>query len=270
MTACLPAPATLARLAADALREELATYPKPGLVSLVDSGSHPGLNASHFLASITTLEPFFAELAEAGAREAGFGELQTIGRAAEAAMTEATGGENTHRGAIFCLGLLVAAAGTGSPAADLGRVVQARWAPAIPPARDLPAVSHGLAVCRALGLEGVRGEVRRGFPSVYQTGLPTLQDTLPAGREAARVQAFFALLAVCEDTTLIHRGGAKGWAFGRDAAREFLVAGGMTAPDGPARAEAIHREFVHRHLTAGGAADLLAATLFVHDLTHRA
>ncbi|WP_284211936.1 triphosphoribosyl-dephospho-CoA synthase, partial [Methylobacterium brachythecii] len=98
--------AFIARCAVEALRLELDTYPKPGLVSLVDSGSHDDMDAATFKASAAALEPYFCELAEAGARGLGMDGLRRIGLAAEAAMLAATGGVNTHRGAIFGLGLL--------------------------------------------------------------------------------------------------------------------------------------------------------------------
>ncbi|MFD1283242.1 triphosphoribosyl-dephospho-CoA synthase, partial [Methylobacterium goesingense] len=105
----------IARLATRCLQRELATYPKPGLVSHVDSGSHADMDASTFRASAAALAPFFADLAAAGAAGAGMAHLRRIGLAAESAMRAATGGVNTHRGAIFGLGLLSAAAGALGP-----------------------------------------------------------------------------------------------------------------------------------------------------------
>jgi triphosphoribosyl-dephospho-CoA synthetase len=95
-----------------ALLHELAAWPKPGLVSHVDSGSHTDMDAAMMQSSAEALRPFFAELAMAGQEGADMGCLRTIGLRAESAMLAATGGVNTHRGAIFGLGLLCAAAGT--------------------------------------------------------------------------------------------------------------------------------------------------------------
>ena len=94
-----------------ALLHELAAWPKPGLVSHVDSGSHTDMDAAMLQASAETLRRFFAELARTGQDGADMGRLRTIGLRAEAAMLAVTGGINTHRGAIFGLGLLCAAAG---------------------------------------------------------------------------------------------------------------------------------------------------------------
>ena len=101
MTSCALCPDVIAQCAAGALREELETYPKPGLVSLVDNGSHPDMTAEEFLASIAAITPAFAAMAGAAERGGNLGELQRIGLAAEEKMFAVTGGRNTHRGAIF-------------------------------------------------------------------------------------------------------------------------------------------------------------------------
>ncbi|PNE70303.1 hypothetical protein A8H38_31510 [Burkholderia thailandensis] len=88
----------------------------------------------------------------------------------------------------------------------------------------------------------------------------------PHDAEAARVQACFALIAVLDDTNLLHRGGRDGLDFAQRAAREFLATGGVGALDWRARAAAAHRAFVARRLSPGGAADLLAMSLFVAAL----
>lgn len=86
-----PQPDAIARLAVACLRRELETYPKPGLVSHVDSGSHADMDADTFRASAAALEPFFADLAAAGAAGAGMAHLRRIGLGAETAMRAATG-----------------------------------------------------------------------------------------------------------------------------------------------------------------------------------
>jgi len=101
----------LAAAAVGALLAELETWPKPGLVSHVDSGSHADMDASTFKASAIAIAPFFGHLAVAGAAGSDMDGLREIGVEAERAMLAATGGVNTHRGAIFGLGLLCAAAG---------------------------------------------------------------------------------------------------------------------------------------------------------------
>jgi triphosphoribosyl-dephospho-CoA synthase len=265
-------PAAIARCAANALTEELATYPKPGLVSYVDQGSHPDMDAECFLTSIAAIKPFFGEMAEAGADGCRLLDLQRIGISAEESMLDATGGRNTHRGAIYCLGLLAAAAGKQMAYGNLldlplGRIVAESWGDEILLPDSLLQTSSGLEMCHRYKLGGIRQEAKTGFPSIFKAGLPALQTALiSTGREAARVQAFFAILEVCEDTTLLKRGGYPGWKYAQTQVRRFLHGGGVASPNWKILAEEIHGGFVARHLTAGGAADLLAATLFINHL----
>jgi triphosphoribosyl-dephospho-CoA synthase len=99
------------RLAIRSLYRELMLAPKPGLVSPVDSGSHRDMDVRTFMRSLHSLRRYFPAIARCGVDLPAFADLQKLGIAAEAAMLRATGGVNTHRGAIFNLGLLCAAAG---------------------------------------------------------------------------------------------------------------------------------------------------------------
>ncbi|MEJ0041875.1 MAG: triphosphoribosyl-dephospho-CoA synthase [Rhizomicrobium sp.] len=110
-------------------------------------------------------------------------------------------------------------------------------------------------------------ESARGFPSVYRVGVPALRRgarNAPDDCEAARVEACFALIAILEDTNLLHRGGLAGLRFAQRAARRFLESGGVGQPGWRAHAQSIHENFVAQRLSPGGSADLLAMTLFVH------
>lgn len=258
----------IAGIAVEALRLELETYPKPGLVSHVDSGSHADMDAGTFRRSAAALEPFFGALARAGASGAGMPALRRIGLDAEAAMRAVTGGVNTHRGAIFGLGLLCAAAGAlpRSPRAGaLGRFVRTRHGADI---LDGPVLLHapGARARRRHGVGGAPAEAASGFPTLYGIGLPALRrarSLRPGDAQAARVEACLALIAQLEDTNLLHRGGTEGFVFARTAAAGFIAEGGVARDDWPERAADLHRAFVARRLSPGGAADLLAMTLFV-------
>ncbi|WP_175812851.1 triphosphoribosyl-dephospho-CoA synthase MdcB [Burkholderia contaminans] len=264
----------IAELAERSLVLEIETYPKPGLVSHVDTGSHADMDAATFARSAAVLRPYFAELADAGARDADMAVLRKIGLRAEHAMLAATGGVNTHRGAIFGLGLLCAAAGRRAipgtmPAGEtLGAFVSRRWGADILGGPRLPD-SHGERASRRYGVGGARREAADGFTTVYAVGLPVLrraQRDLPGDREAARVDACFALIAALDDTNLLHRGGQAGLDFARATARAFVARGGVRARDWRLRAAAAHRAFVARRLSPGGAADLLAMSVFVDAL----
>jgi triphosphoribosyl-dephospho-CoA synthase len=271
----------VAATAAAAMLAELETWPKPGLVSHMDSGSHTDMDACTFRASVATITPFFGRLTLAGAAASGMDELRGIGLEAERAMLEATGGTNTHRGAIFGLGLICAAAGaawsgtarTGSHwrANVLGATVRQRWGPAILRGPILLR-SHGTDALRRFGAGGARAQAAAGFPHALDVGLPALRlgrALAPGDPEAARVQSFFALLGSMEDTNLLHRGGAAGLRYAKRAAAGFLGQGGVAQAQWRERAVAVHRAFIARRLSPGGCADLLAITLFLDALNTR-
>jgi triphosphoribosyl-dephospho-CoA synthase len=263
----------VAAMAEQSLLLEVSTFPKPGLVSDVDNGSHTDMDAAMFRRSAAAIRPFFRELAVAGLCNTETATLRRIGLHAERAMLEATGGVNTHRGAIFGVGLLCAAAGLragrhGDVNVPLGWLVAARWGRDIVGGPRLPD-SHGEIASRRYGAGGARQEAARGFPSVYEVGLPTLRAALRAtagDAAAARVQACFALIAKLEDTNLLHRGGADGLRYAQQRAQGFLDAGGVRQPHWQARAEAVHHAFVERRLSPGGAADVLAVSMLAADL----
>lgn len=262
-------------LARTALAQELACPYKPGLVSPQDCGAHPDMDAATFVRSIAALRGCFAELARAGADGARFDELARVGRAAEARMLRATGGRNTHRGAIFTLGLLAAAAGRlhacARPSArQMCRTVAQEWGADILRAAPAgPARTHGDFVRCRYRVPGAREQAAAGFPVVLDHALPALRAASPAGRKRASLQALYTILLVLDDNNLLYRGGEEGLAFARAEARRFLEAGGMAQPRAWARAAEVHRRFVARNLSPGGAADLLAATLFVDACERR-
>lgn len=287
-----------ARLAVRALYAELALYPKPGLVSLVDNGSHTDMTALTFMRSLFSLRHYFAAICRAGMEDVPFVRLKQLGIAAERRMMAATGGVNTHRGAIFGLGMLCAAQGrllaagaahaadaaavnadapplpasgesATNPAApaSLRTALLAGWGAALA-AHTLaaPDGSHGQIAAQLHAASGAREEAALGMPSVFLVGLPALQATLArgGGMRHARVDALFALMAHVSDTNVLHRGGKAGAQMVREQAQRFLELGGTAHPDWQDSALDAHRLFVRHKLSPGGAADLLAACCLVH------
>ena len=129
---------------------------------------------------------------------------------AKAAMFAVTGGVNTHRGAIWALGLLTAAAVMAPAGAPLADIAALAGRVAAFPDRDTPTeASHGSLVTSRYGVAGARGEARRGFPNVVGIALPALRATREAGHpeRLARLDALIALIAHVDDTCLLHRGG---------------------------------------------------------------
>lgn len=258
-------------LAYKALCLEVRTFPKPGLVSHRDNGAHRDMDCTLLEKSAATLEPFFRRFYQAGRLNATMDELRYIGLQAEKTMLHATGGINTHRGAIFSMGLISAAYGWRQrylkKQRRLGSIIAERWGKAI---IDGPviATSHGHQAARKYGAGGARLEAACGFPTIYDIGLPELEKAryLNDCPEAQRVHVTMALLTQMEDTNLLHRGGLEGMQFAQNSAQAFLKNGSIGVKDWLDSAQKIHRIFIARNLSPGGVADMLAATLFINFL----
>lgn len=266
----------ISRLVVRSLYQELALYPKPGLVSFRDNGAHHDMNATTFVRSLFSLRGYFVAIAAAGMREAKFYELQQLGLAAESHMLGATRGINTHRGAIFTHGILAAAAGCAAarnlaPSDDnLRAIVTDNWS------RDLRAIavacaatpSHGQLMAVRHGVTGARGEALQAFPAVFEIALPGLRGALARGADIhhALLHTFFMLLAGTTDTNVLYRGGAEGLQFIQTQAKDFLESGSVFESGWEERAESLHRQCSEKNLSPGGCADLLAATCFIHQL----
>lgn len=265
----------LARAAVRALYVEVALEPKPGLVSLRDRGSHEDMDASTFVRSLFALRHYFGRAALAGGQGVDLVGLQTLGLAAEARMLAATQGVNTHKGAIFGLGLLCAAAGRlcaqgqALHAPALRAALLSGWGEALGAraalVRAAAPVTNGQKAARAHGLRSALEEAALGFPAVFDVALPALQTALLAGvgERAARVQALFATMAVLDDTNLVHRGGLAGLHWMQAQAQEFLAAGGVAQAHWQQQARALHRAAVQRRLSPGGSADVLASACWL-------
>jgi triphosphoribosyl-dephospho-CoA synthase len=266
----------LGLLAVRSLHAELVLYPKPGLVSLVDSGSHLDMTATTFLHSLFSLRHYFIRITAAGMSDASFATLKQLGITAEERMMAATGGVNTHRGAIFSLGMLCAAIGhchahrACLSARTIRIALLAQWGEALAahmqPAASTSSLSHGLQAAASHAASGAREEVALGLPSVFEVALPALERTLEEGRGVvcAQIDAFFTLMAHISDTNVYHRGGAVGAAIVRSLAQQFLARGGTAEPEWKRHALDCHLALVRRRISPGGAADLLAATCLLH------
>jgi triphosphoribosyl-dephospho-CoA synthase len=147
----------------------------------------------------------------------------------------------------------------------LASLVGDRWGAAI--ARHSPHPdSHGSIVRARFGAGGARDEAASGFRTLRDVALPALRDAqivAPADPNATRIQTLFALLAVLDDTNLLHRGGREGLHDVQRIASRFLAGGGIADPDWHHHAVAAHHALVARRLSPGGSADLLAACLFL-------
>lgn len=270
----------LAAQAARAVLYEVCVTPKPGLVDRANCGSHRDMDLFTFLDSAAALLPYLEEAVSIGQRTAGqppeetFRLLRRAGLRAEREMFRATAGVNTHKGAIFSLGAICAAAGRlwtpEGPCRDVPALLNACAAmTAAAVASDLAAITPetadttGKKLYLELGLTGIRGELAEGLPAVAQVGLPALRGALAAGAclEEAGVTALLHLMAQVTDTNLIARGGPEGQAWAAAQARALLAETPRPKRDAVA---ALDRDMIARNLSPGGCADLLAITFFLH------
>lgn len=266
----------IADTAVEALLQEVRTTPKPGLVDRRNTGSHRDMDIQTFTRSAEALRPYFAQCFTFGCRtarqtpEETFRMLRIAGRKAEEEMYRATGGINTHKGAIFTLGLLCGSMGrtwTPEGVLDLEKILQecSRMGEYCLK-EDLGTLTApttaGERLYVNLNLTGIRGEAAAGLPSVKHTALPALRKYLSAGHSLndSAAMTLLHLIVRVEDTNLYHRGGEAGAAWAKAEAAKLLPNPTIK------QIEALDDAFIAQNLSPGGSADLLAAALFLHSL----
>ena len=269
----------LVQFAQRALLYEVMAWPKPGLVDPVEHGAHPDMDAFTFINSSVALHRYLYQAAEVGMHASTadypllFNELREFGKVAEQDMFVATKAVNTHKGAVFSLGVLVMATAASwhkrgrIDLADIQSVVKAALVDLVKgDLKQQPAAPNetaGEQQYRKYGLTGIRGEAQAGYPTVFRYGLPTMLKT--AGTWNTRiVQTLLALARHTEDSTLIKRAGDPAILKWKDQqVDQCLAAGGVTTAAGRALLNGLEQEFTRRHLSLGGTADLVILTVFL-------
>lgn len=269
---------TIARQATRALLFEVTTTPKPGLVDRRNTGSHRDMDSFTFMSSAAALYPYFKKCAAQGLRDAAearpaadtFAALRPLGRQAESAMLAATNGVNTHKGAIFSIGIAAAALGRldaerrRDPAAVLAECA-AMTAGLV--SRDYANLTNaktaGQRFYLEYGITGVRGQAEAGFPAVRNVGLPTLETGLKQGlgNDRAGAAALLAMLCADDDTNMLARGGRD------EQLRTTNEVAALLAEHPYPDAETLERlddDFIRKNLSPGGSADLLALCWLLH------
>jgi triphosphoribosyl-dephospho-CoA synthase len=263
----------LSEAAVSSLLEEAELTPKPALVDRRGNGAHHDLDLDRLRRSARSLQDGFADMARAAAVEKSPLRLREqigqIGRDMERRMLVATDGSNAHRGAIWALGLLVAAAAQRRPERSAPSIAVAAAALARLADKYAPRpLSNGERVRLKFGATGARGEAQAGFPHVIELGLPTLRAARDRGvpEDYARLDALMAIMARLGDTCLLHRGGVAALETAKTGAEAVLAVGGTSAPAGLKRLHRLHRELMALWASPGGSADLLGVTLFLDRL----
>ena len=269
---------------ADTMRQALITEatltPKAGLVDAVHNGGHSDMNLALFLRSADAIAPYLGDCAAAGMTFAGhpaspaiLAAIRPIGLAAEAAMHAATGGVNTHKGAIFAFGLIAAALGRrlaesgAATLADVQADVRAICAEILAELHQPGEDSAGKRGYAQHGIRGARGEAASGFSTVSAHALPVYRQALAADGNDRRalLAALVALYAANDDSTTLARVGLDGLRAHQHWART-LLADRATLADEARLSDAIAayaRNYAAKRLSAGGSADLLALTAWL-------
>ena len=263
-------PDRLADLAVEALIDEADLSPKPGLVDRRSNGAHADMTLPLMHASALALWPCLRQMAEAAQAHGEIGqplraELGRIGRAGEQAMLATTGGINTHRGAIWALGLLVAAQALDAKADPQAVAARAGRIALIDDPAAIAQDSHGIQVRHRYGAGGAREQAQQGFPAVLERGLPQLRRSRAAGasESQARLDALLAIMAALSDTCVLWRAGPHGLHVLQAGARAVLDAGGCASLAGRRQLRLLDAQLLQLNASPGGAADLLAACLFL-------
>lgn len=252
-------PYLVADLAERALRLELDTTPKPGLVDRQDNGAHKDMDYALMSKSISALRPYLTRLAVESAKDIDPAKIKEIGIEAEKAMLKATGGVNTHKGALFCIGLSVAAASylastTGSVEAYSFKELVSRAASEIPSARG----THGAEAKRSFKAVGALENARAAYPELFADWLPYYRSLEDDPFRCHKTQLH--IMTTLDDTNILHRRGAEGLAHAEaEAARllEDFSESGLSS---------LNKDFIRENISPGGSADMLSLTIFIESI----
>jgi triphosphoribosyl-dephospho-CoA synthase len=129
-------------------------------------------------------------------------------------------------------------------------------------------LSHGAQVAQRYGARGAREEAQLGFPSVVQRGLPQLHKSRQqnVGEQNARLDALLAIMTDLADTCVLYRAGIEGLNAMQHGAQAVLDAGGSATLAGRRQLHELDQQLLALNASPGGAADLLAACLFIDRL----
>jgi triphosphoribosyl-dephospho-CoA synthase len=278
----------IGRCALESMLYEVSATPKPGLVDRANQGAHLDMDFFSFMASSAALAPYFVQCALKGAE---FSEgniqgllqiLRPIGMEAEKAMFRATGGINTHKGLVFSLGIVSAAAAycwkEKAPSKlnvediceKVSRMTRGLCSQELIFLEKTEGLTYGERIYKKYGSKGIRGEVEAGFPTVRTVSLPEFEKLYSSKNHHINdilVQTLLHLLAVNEDTNVLARQDKETLDYVKNYAYKVLDIGGIFTDMGRAMVYEMDMEFIRKNISPGGSADLLAVTMMFHLLS---
>lgn len=247
----------MASALAEGAKMELYLTPKPGLVDLEDTGSHTDLNIPVMEASIGYVAEYLDAISESLLAGEAFPFQKQIAIEAEQKLYSSLG-TNTHKGYIFLSGMLLIAMWHAKSvcAADvrvsLARLSQEYFL------NHSTGLTNGSVVREKLAVKGIVLEATLAYPALFDVALPAYRELTAHNRshEEASFLMLARLMQVVEDTTTLHRGGARGLARVKsdgEALERVIIECG----DYVGLLRELNRAYVQENLTIGGVADMI-------------
>ena len=253
-------PFVVAHLATKALRQELELTPKPGLVDMHDSGAHQDMDYHLMAKSISALHPFFVRLATLGHADTlpDTDRIKAVGQEAEKAMFQATTGVNTHKGALFCMGIAVVAVAHALYTDTLAIAPVRQYIAAIAQGFDHETGTHGAEVLRQHVVQGALDNAVNAYPMLFDQWLPFLQSH--SHEPHSLHLTLLHIMSTLDDTNVYYRAGATK---AKEVKRQAACLRDHFSEEQMAQ---LNSEYISDNISPGGSADMLSLTIFFHSV----
>ena len=251
-------PYIIAHLATQALQAELDTTPKPGLVDKDNNGAHRDMDYALMQRSIDTLHPYFVKLALLGCADAlpTHTSIRDVGIEAEKAMLSATNGVNTHKGALFSMGLAVVAAAHEENTDSLQATIKA-LAASFPDTSGTHGSKAKLLSKGTTAIKGALDNAREGYEMLFAEWLPFYIERRKERDAYTLHKTLLRIMCDLDDTNVIYRTDLATAEEVKQEARALLDNFSKAA------LKDMDRHYTTRNISPGGAADMLSLTVFV-------
>jgi len=268
----------IAGYAIEAMLCEVSAYPSPGLVSSVSKGAHVDMDNYTFIKSTSILSKYMVLFAEEGLSNKSpkeiFKAIRAIGIEAEIEMFKGTQGVNTHKGMIFLLGISCAAvtkAINDKKSFDeiqgiIKEMTKGLVQDELVYMSKGKATSHGEKLFLKHNIEGIRGQVERGIPLVFDYSLAVYKENKDLKLNDRLIHTLLCIMKQCEDSNILHRHSMDTLKMVQQKATQIIDLGGMTSEKGRAEIDTLNKEFIKDNVSPGGSADLLAVTIFFNSI----
>ena len=263
-------------LATQAMLYEVSCFPSPGLISPVSNGSHKDMNYYTFIDSTSVLSRYLPLFVQEGFSEKSckdiFCSIRSIGIEAEKDMFEITKGINTHKGMLFLIGIACAAIGKAiyekKNFNEIQYIIKEMTKGIVQEELALlqnkEALSHGEKLYFKYRTEGIRGEVEKGIPTVFNLSLNFYRNNADLSINDRLVHTLLGIMQICDDSTIIHRHSPEVLEEVKEKAKAIIASGGMKTSCGREQINSLCNEFIEKNISPGGSADLLGVTVFLY------